>query len=41
MDLNEKIIRFYDNTSPPCNATALRKATRRITQIYDEALQAC
>lgn len=41
MTLNDKIISFYDDTTPPCNATALRKATRRISQIYDEALQAC
>lgn len=25
---------------PPCNATALRKACRRLTQLYDDALQA-
>ena len=25
---------------PPCNATALRKASRRLTQLYDDALQA-
>jgi DNA-binding MarR family transcriptional regulator len=24
----------------PCNATALRKASRRLTQLYDDALQA-
>lgn len=30
--------RFPDE--PPCNATALRKACRRLTQLYDDALQA-
>jgi DNA-binding MarR family transcriptional regulator len=24
---------------PPCNATALRKASRRLTQLYDDALE--
>jgi DNA-binding MarR family transcriptional regulator len=26
---------------PACNATALRKASRRLTQLYDDALQPC
>ncbi len=26
---------------PPCNATALRKASRRLTQLYDAALGNC
>ena len=25
----------------PCNATALRKASRRLTQLYDAALERC
>ncbi|MBJ3816148.1 winged helix-turn-helix transcriptional regulator [Shimwellia pseudoproteus] len=32
---------LYDPDSPLCNATALRRATRRISQIYDERLQPC
>lgn len=32
---------LYTTQSPLCNATALRRATRQISRIYDERLQAC
>ena len=33
----------HDKTAPelPCSATAMRKATRRLTQLYDDALARC
>jgi len=30
-----------DDDELPCCATAMRKATRRLTQLYDDALEAC
>ena len=30
-----------DDTELPCCATAMRKATRRLTQLYDDALEGC
>jgi DNA-binding MarR family transcriptional regulator len=30
-----------DHTELPCCATAMRKATRRLTQLYDDALESC
>jgi DNA-binding MarR family transcriptional regulator len=29
------------NRKTPCNCTALRKATRRVSQLYDSALEPC
>ncbi len=29
------------NQKTPCNCTALRKATRRVSQLYDSALEPC
>jgi DNA-binding MarR family transcriptional regulator len=33
----------HDKAAPelPCSATAMRKATRRLTQLYDDALERC
>jgi DNA-binding MarR family transcriptional regulator len=41
VELNDIAISFYDDNSPLCNATVLRKATRRVSQIYDDELRAC
>jgi DNA-binding MarR family transcriptional regulator len=30
-----------ENRKTPCNCTALRKATRRVSQLYDSALEPC
>jgi DNA-binding MarR family transcriptional regulator len=30
-----------DKRKTPCNCTALRKATRRVSQLYDSALEPC
>jgi DNA-binding MarR family transcriptional regulator len=35
------IMPMRDDSELPCCATAMRKATRRLTQLYDDALERC